>query len=736
MKRFLLAAALVVGCNLGIAGADYIIIKIDLNKLPSENTQPNMQPGASGGPGKGFGDSGSPGSGSPGIGAPGMGVKGKGKGKGGAGGLKGGGVQGGGIQGGGSQGSGSGLPGGVSGGGSSGGFPGGGSSGFPGGGQSGSSSGSSPGMQPENEYPPMYVYACIEVKTKPVVIPASQAAPSFFRINHKLGKQVLIPNPNMPHPQFPMPFIQVLYYEGSSIGTKFYQKRNEVIPKDGKTNDVESTKRNILILAEWALQRGMIKEFNETIDELKKFDAKHPVVAAVEKVRADLKRLPKTDDPAAKGLIDDLRREDYQLMVSEGGHYTLMTNIKLPGRAEEVRTKLEKLESIHSTFFYWFALKGQPRPMPTSRLVVVLVDTPSNNAKEFDTKHSLYNNVPLVGGGFTAQRENVVFASTRRLDEAFTQLLYNNQMMLNAKSLSMNALLNDAEMSKKHPEVSLIQTLAFVQRVMDEENENVTLSHEGIRQLVAATGLLPRNVATAEWARFGLASFFEMPHQAIYPSTGGPNWDQLIAFKYLQKANKIAPKNAKEILLKTVTDEYFRQAFVTLAEWQVNKDDRETLKEKSNEELELARATSWALMYYLVRNKSDQLGRYFQEINNLPRDLDYDAKVLKDCFYRAFGLLMVDPENPSRQMVDIGKLDTLAASWFSTIESTRLDLPKFEEDTVRARLQDAAQKAAAAAPSVQPSNQGLPGQGGFGQPKGGQGSPGSGSPGKGNNAGG
>ena len=33
---------------------------------------------------------------------------------------------------------------------------------------------------------------------------------------------------------------------------------------------------------------------------------------------------------------------------------------------------------------------------------------------------------------------------------------------------------------------------------------------------------------------------------------------------------------------------------------------------------------------------------------DLPRDMDYDSKVLKDCFYRAFGLLVQDPNNPQR----------------------------------------------------------------------------------------
>ena len=52
-------------------------------------------------------------------------------------------------------------------------------------------------------------------------------------------------------------------------------------------------------------------------------------VAAVEKVRADLKKMPKNDDPAAQGLIDELRKEEYRLMVSEGGHYDFTNGLLL-----------------------------------------------------------------------------------------------------------------------------------------------------------------------------------------------------------------------------------------------------------------------------------------------------------------------------------------------------------------------------------------------------------------------
>src|SRR5439155_21098107 len=155
------------------------------------------------------------------------------------------------------------------------------------------------------------------------------------------------------------------------------------LPKDTKVADVESTKQKILVLAEWALQRGLLKEFKDMIDELRRYESKHPVDLAVDNVQADLKKQLKSDDPAAQPLVKELQKENYRVLP--GNHYTMLTNVKAVGE-DDVRRKLAKLEDIYATFFYWFALKGQPRQTLNHRLVVVVVDTPSNNKKDFDTK--------------------------------------------------------------------------------------------------------------------------------------------------------------------------------------------------------------------------------------------------------------------------------------------------------------------------------------------------------------
>src|SRR5207253_405778 len=79
------------------------------------------------------------------------------------------------------------------------------------------------------------------------------------------------------------------------------------------------------------------------------------------------------------------------------------------------------------------------------------------------------------------------------------------------------------------------QTLALMQKAMEEESMRASVSHEAVRQLLAATGLIPRNVGAPEWIRFGLASFLETPQKAFYHSAGIQSWLYLRPFKDLLK---------------------------------------------------------------------------------------------------------------------------------------------------------------------------------------------------------
>ncbi|HYV39714.1 MAG TPA: DUF1570 domain-containing protein [Gemmataceae bacterium] len=684
MKRCLLVAAFLLGvhCCIGLASADYVVIKIDLNQIlhppqaapapgpgvippnPSTVPPPTYYPPAKGAPGKG-----------------GKGVGGKGVG---------------------------GIPkqpvqpqpnppvqpqpypptqpGGA--------------------GQPGTAQ-----PAPVSTEPPMYVYAYLELKSAQQPIPIIKGSPiqsKMVTFDYKFGDQKM---------KLWVRDQDLFNVPAAPISKEFTAKYDKA-QKELKASPDDGKKEELVIVAKWALRRGMLPEFEKCINLLKTYDAKHPVVVAVDRTRELLNQPPKTDDPAAQTLMQELGSQGYQKYVRKPpvakkneqkkepkikiDHYTLLTNMSMTDNDEALEKKLDRLEDVYTTFFYWFAVNEQPRTPPPYRLVVAVVDTPLKNPGDFIAKHKAFGSLPMVGSGFTAQRDNVIIMASRRTDPIYEELQRYNEAQWVINETNMDDLLTkvtDLQLSKFNPntrqklgtnlkDLPVLQALALCQKAMDEENDVVTLSHEGMRQLIAATGLLPRNMMTAEWTRFGLASFFEVPPEAIYPTMAGPNWAHLTNFKLMIREKKLDVKDARELFLKTIADDYLQHAYSAVKQALAAKEDRAGWTAQAEHELEWARATAWSVMYYLagerdkdlqrsVRHKN--LQRYFDEINSLPRDSAFDARVLVHAFCKAFDLIKADPANPARQIVDDAKLDKMAEDWFTTMEKLRLPVPEYEK---------------------------------------------------------
>src|SRR5262249_26026184 len=145
-------------------------------------------------------------------------------------------------------------------------------------------------------------------------------------------------------------------------------------------------------------------------------------------------------DPAAASLVEQLTREDYRPVISELGHYNLLTNIKGASGDASVQRRLARMEDTYQGFFYWFALKGRPLPLPNHRLVPTPRDTRAGS-KEFESKRAFFDQVPMVADGFTARRDNVVVMASTRQDEAYRVLVkYNKDMQSTLYQVSADAL--------------------------------------------------------------------------------------------------------------------------------------------------------------------------------------------------------------------------------------------------------------------------------------------------------
>lgn len=675
MKRWFLTVVAVLGPTVGLVSADYVILKVDLNKFfasdpgqagakpPPKGKDPGTQPGVPPGTEPGGYPGGLPPGGPPG---------------------------GGGYPGGYPEGYPGGQPGGLP----PGGVP---PGGMPGGvpGQPGDPNNpNAGGAERPPEAPPLWAYACIELKKTP----AYYQQQNLLVMDQKWGKPILVPG------------VTVFKYVKIASASKRFDEEVRNRLKGGKTAG------DILGLAAWALERGLLPEFHRMVEDLRKVDETHPALKTIDAAREAMKAKPAKDDPTAASFIEELTRQDYRAVPSEQGHFVLYSNVKLPGNDPSVKRRLARMEETYQTFFYWFALKGKLLTVPDYRLVSVMVKADATSTREFDSTHVIFDSVPMVADGFHARRDNLVVMSSRRLDEAYTMLAKNNlQMWQNQFKVSMDDLLKDAKIVAKRQDLGRIlpwlQTMAVIQLAMEEESENATVTHETVRQLVAATGLIPRNIATAEWAQFGLGSFFETPHLSFHPTPAGANTLQLVNFRMLRKNDKITTKNAKEVLLNVISDRYFRAALEAQREAADDAEGKGKLALKAKDKTDMARATAWALTHFLTRDEQlPKLQRYLDELKKLPRDAEFDAAVLERTFARAFGLTRESGDS-GKVAIDQDRLERLAHKWLSAMEDVHLDDIGLEGDLVKFRVSMAqlAEKLANQPPvATQPGTGGTP----------------------------
>ena len=194
--------------------------------------------------------------------------------------------------------------------------------------------------------------------------------------------------------------------------------------------------------------------------------------------------------------------------------------------------------------------------------------------------------------------------------------------------------------------------------------------------MIAASGLLPSNVAAPAWIEEGLASYFERPFGAVYGGGGLPSWSNLIGYKY-QKSQGMG--KGRDILLNVITDRYFRLAEDVSTDID---EPRDKLPEKVRDAWERARATSWALVYYLVKEqKMDRLLSYASEVADMPRDLDLDLRTLEGTFAKAFGL--GDGKNALK--LDQGRFEAFADNWSEFMNAVNLELPEVQRVSMEFR---------------------------------------------------
>jgi len=234
------------------------------------------------------------------------------------------------------------------------------------------------------------------------------------------------------------------------------------------------------------------------------------------------------------------------------------------------------LEENFKGFFLWHATRGITLPIPDAPLMVVL---PKTGRELIRLAHALDAPARLPADGFYSVEHDLLFLSPDRLDEIGQTFTRQSQQIYQAGVGRQTLLRGDGPKlhingfndGKKPEDVARMQTLALVDRLVEDEATMATISREGSRQLLYATGRLPRFVELPEWLSNGAVNFFTRPkepafitdaegkaHVAVAMTTGYglPNYTLQRYFKDFLEKKELHPD--RSALLKNIlTDAYF-----------------------------------------------------------------------------------------------------------------------------------------------------------------------------------
>src|SRR5262249_12781363 len=148
-------------------------------------------------------------------------------------------------------------------------------------------------------------------------------------------------------------------------------------------------------------------------------------------------------------------------------------------------------------------------PMPTDRQVAVW----TNKGDDFARLRNTLTASRPVAESFFARRETLsVFADGRGDGPYLTLNLagrrywengFDRKLLLSSKSGAIRRRIDGKPVIPTPTLADEPRPLALLTKVMEHEWEQTTASHEASRQLLYASGLLPRNVNVPEWINFG-----------------------------------------------------------------------------------------------------------------------------------------------------------------------------------------------------------------------------------------
>jgi hypothetical protein len=445
-----------------------------------------------------------------------------------------------------------------------------------------------------------------------------------------------------------------------------------------------------LDLARWCLEVGLYDDCEDAIKvaQSKAAEGKDKIIApqATAALEAYAKIKPILTDDAPGDRKGNLWKDRLGYPHMERSKHYVLIHSSEDKDGDGVGRRLNQLERNFQSFYLWFALHGKALPGPKERLISILVSQPG----DFKRNRLAFDAHDLVSDGFYAKQENLAVFSATRIDKAskdfslMVQSTYRNINVLEQDLLAGKYPANtDKVGGPKKSDVSRAQTLAMVDHALREEAEIASATHEGTLQLIAETGLLPRNASAPEWVRYGLAAMFEMPKApfpshstgivkaAFWPGVGAPHWAWKRYYDELVVSGDL-PKSHTQLLVDTLIDlDFF------IAHESARRIRKEAAAEMADEQssihrprLARARTLSWGLTYFLMEKRLDGYLKFLQTLSDLPRDTEVDDDTVMDQFCKCLDLGKEDFD-PNKPIIELARLVGLAKAWTEFMKDKR-----------------------------------------------------------------
>ena len=264
----------------------------------------------------------------------------------------------------------------------------------------------------------------------------------------------------------------------SSVAHSFTLRR-EKAQKSG-----QDKQKRLMELADWTLQHNLFKELTVVMNDLAEVNKELPAVVAYQKIQESLDK-PVADNKDLRNWLSDKSLAGYRTEALPNGHYVLVHKLgNTSTDAQEIATRLRRLEDSFRSYYLWFALKSTDGKMPHDKNGKDLLTLPDQRllalliTEDFEKKQKALYPFPLVHDGFYLRQANVAVFAGEPLDPMFKALKISNQDVHDSKiETLLKGRMSDVDKDRPYNEV-----MALLIAVMQDQAIVSTSTHEATRQ--------------------------------------------------------------------------------------------------------------------------------------------------------------------------------------------------------------------------------------------------------------